>query len=96
MIALLAKLTLPRLPLNVLIARWMTWMPGWSIIERIVGGTHQTHASPNEFPYQISLIDVALIKFHVIHLLFFNFYGICGASIYKSGCIITAVHYTDG
>ncbi|XP_046635315.1 trypsin-1-like [Daphnia pulicaria] len=70
-----AKLTLPRLPLNVLMRG------GWPMIddERIVGGTQ---ASPNEFPYQISLRRLGS--------------HICGASIYKSGWIITAAHCTDG
>lgn len=48
MLTLAGKLTLPRLPLSVLMRG------GWPMIDddRIVGGTQ---ASPNEFPYQISL-----------------------------------------
>nr|CAH0102260.1 unnamed protein product [Daphnia galeata] len=46
--AMAGKLTLPRLPLSVLMRG------GWPMVDddRIVGGTQ---ASPNEFPYQISL-----------------------------------------
>lgn len=73
--AMAGKLTLPRLPLSVLMRG------GWPMVDddRIVGGTQ---ASPNEFPYQISLRRLGS--------------HICGGSIYKNNWVLTAAHCTDG
>lgn len=69
------KLSLPRLPLKLLM------QGGWPMIDddKIVGGTQ---ASPNEFPYQISLRRLGS--------------HICGGSVYDADYIITAAHCTDG